>query len=48
MVGSYPVLPTSDTTFYSPQDYTTVVVASDSTGAVTGLVWGQNTFPRVR
>lgn len=48
MVGSYPVIPTSDTTFYSPQDYLTVRVERDSTGAVTALVWGENRFPRVR
>jgi hypothetical protein len=47
MVGSYPVFPTSDTTFYSPQDYATVTVETSPTGAVTGLVWGENRFPRV-
>lgn len=47
MVGSYPVFPTSDTTFYSPQDYLTVRVEKNSAGEVTALVWGENRFARV-
>jgi CubicO group peptidase (beta-lactamase class C family) len=47
MVGSYPVFPTSDTTFYSPQDYLTVRVEKNAAGAVTALVWGGNRFARV-
>jgi CubicO group peptidase (beta-lactamase class C family) len=47
MVGSYPVFPTSDTTFYSPQDYLTVRVERDSSGTVRALVWGENRFARL-
>jgi CubicO group peptidase (beta-lactamase class C family) len=47
MVGSYPVYPTSDTTFYSPQDYLTVRVERDAAGTATALIWGDNRFPRV-
>jgi CubicO group peptidase (beta-lactamase class C family) len=45
-VGSYPVFPTSDSTFYSPQDYLAVRVERNSAGAVTALVWGENRFAR--
>ena len=37
--GSYPVFPTSDTTFYSPQDYLTVRVETNAAGGVAALVW---------
>jgi CubicO group peptidase (beta-lactamase class C family) len=47
MVGTYPVFPISDTTFYSPQDYLTVRVEKNASGAVTALVWGENRFARV-
>lgn len=47
MVGSYPVFPTSDTTFYSPQDYLTVRVETSAAGEVAALVWGENRFARV-
>lgn len=47
MVGSYPVFPTSDSTFYSPQDYLTVRVETNAAGAVAALVWGENRFARV-
>ena len=47
MVGSYPVIPTSDTTFYSPQDYLTVRVETDLAGQVAALLWGENRFVRV-
>jgi CubicO group peptidase (beta-lactamase class C family) len=47
MVGSYPVFPTSDTTFYSPQDYLTVRVETTASGEVAALVWGENRFARV-
>jgi CubicO group peptidase (beta-lactamase class C family) len=47
MIGSYPVFPTTDSTFYSPQDYQTVRVETDPAGNVAALVWGENRFARV-
>lgn len=49
--NDWPLLATSDTSFYSPRDYGTVTAARDSTGRFSGFVWttGGQSFrcPRV-
>ena len=45
--NDWPLLATSDTSFFSPRDYGMVTQARDSTGAVTGFNWaiGGRPFP---
>ncbi len=47
LMGTYALIPTSDSTFFSPQDYATVRVETDAAGAVTALVWGEARFARM-
>jgi len=49
VLGDWVLVPTSETTFYSPQDYATVTVETDEEGEVVALQWGEGPrFPRVR
>ncbi len=38
-LGEWLLFPTSDTTFFSPQDYTPVNVAAKPDGTIEALVW---------
>lgn len=39
-LGDWVLIPTSDDTFFSPQDYSTVTVERDETGRAVALAWG--------
>ncbi|HUO85908.1 MAG TPA: serine hydrolase domain-containing protein [Thermoanaerobaculia bacterium] len=48
VLGDWVLVPLSDTTFYSPQDYATVAVEAGEGGEVEALQWGEGPrFPRV-
>jgi hypothetical protein len=46
-MGDWLLIPTSDTTLFSPQDYAVITVVSDESGEIVRLDWttGGNTYP---